>query len=135
MTGKNLLTVVDKGQACIQISIVTEQGLHELVLELVVHEQSIVRFKEDRCTVFFRTVFGDVAHQLSFFEGSLSHLSIAIARHLETAAQGIYRLQTDTVQTNALLERLGIVLTTGIQLADCLDELALRDLSSFRPPS
>ena len=130
MTGKNLLTIIDEGQTCIQVSIVTEKCFYKLIVELVVQEQSTIRFEEDSCSVFFCAILGDVAHQLSFLKRSLAHLSVAIARHLKTTAQSIHRLQTDTIQADALLERLGIVFTTGIQLADRLDELALRNTTT-----
>ena len=46
-------------------------------------------------------------------------------------AQGVDGLHTDTVQTHGLLERLGVVLTTGIQHRYRLDHLALRDATAI----
>ena len=45
--------------------------------------------------------------------------------------EGIDRFHTDTVQTDTLLERLTIVLTTGIQHADSLNELSLRNTTAI----
>ena len=45
--------------------------------------------------------------------------------HFEMGAQGIDSLHTHAIQTNGLLESLGIKLTTGVQNADTLDEFAL----------
>ena len=45
--------------------------------------------------------------------------------------EGIDRFHTDTVQTDTLLERLAIVLTTGIQHADSLNELSLRNTTAI----
>ena len=127
MTGKDFLTVINKGQPRIQVSIVTEQGFNKLILELIAHKERIVRLEEDGCSGFFRGVFGHIAYQPTFLESRPTHLSVTETRHFETAAQGIHRLDTNPIQTDTLLERLGIVLTTGIQLTDRLNELALRN--------
>ena len=130
MTGKNLLPVIDEGQPRIEVSIVTEQGFHELMLELVAHKEGIVRLEEDVCASFFGGVFGHIADELAFLESRPTHLAVAEAGHLESAAEGIHRLDTDPVQSHALLERLGVILTARVELAHRLDELALRNAST-----
>ena len=38
-------------QPRVQVSVVTEHGLYDIVVELVVEEECVVRFEEDVCTV------------------------------------------------------------------------------------
>ena len=46
-------------------------------------------------------------------------------------AQGIDSLHTHTIQADRLLESLGVELTTGVQNANTLDELTLRNTSTI----
>ena len=130
MTGKNTLTVVHEGQPRIQISIVAKQGFYKLVQELITHEQRVVRFEEDVCTIFFGGIFGHIAYQLTFLERCPTHLTITETGHLETTAERIHRLDTYPVQTDTFLEGFGVVFTTGVQLTDSLDQFALRNTSA-----
>ena len=57
MAGEDPLSVVDEGQSRIKISVVTQQCFYKLVLERVVEEEGVVRFKEDISTIFFCAVF------------------------------------------------------------------------------
>ena len=46
-------------------------------------------------------------------------------------AESIDGLDTHTVESDALLERLGVVLSSGVEHAHCLDEFALRYAASI----
>ncbi len=46
-------------------------------------------------------------------------------------AEGIHRLHTHTVQSDTLLERLAVILTTGIQHAHSLDKFTLRNTTTI----
>ena len=52
-------------------------------------------------------------------------------RKIEVGTEGIDRLHTHTVQTDALLERLAVVLTAGIQHTYSLNELSLRNTTTI----
>ena len=114
MTREDTLTVVNEGQARIQISIVSEQCFDELIQELIANEQGVVRFKKDEGTGFFGGIFGHIADELTFLESSPTYLSIPEAGYLETATERIHRLDTHPVQPDTFLECLGIVLTSRI---------------------
>ena len=131
MTRENTLTIVNEGQARIQISIVSKQCFDELIQELIANEQGVVRFKEDEGTGFFGGIFGHIADELTFLESSPTYLSIPEAGYLETATERIHCLDTHPVQPDTFLECLGIVLTSRIQLTDCLNELALRNAATI----
>ena len=53
MAGDDALSVVNEGEARIQVGVVAQQGFYELVLEGIVVEERVVRFKEDIGSVFF----------------------------------------------------------------------------------
>ena len=130
MARKDSLTIIYKGESRIQVSIVSQQILYELIQELIANKEGIIRFEEDVGTIFFGGIFGYIAYQQPLLERCPAHLPITEAGYFESATQRIYRLDTYPIQTHTLLEGLGIILTTGIQLTDRLDELALRDTTS-----
>ena len=68
--------------------------------------------------------------QYAFLENSRAYFAVAVTAYLETAAECVDCLDADTVQTNALFECLAVVFTAGIQFADCLYQLSLRNASS-----
>ena len=129
VTGKNLLSIIYKGQTRIEVSVITEQGFDKLILEFIIHKQRFVWFEEDSSTIFFRAVLSNITKQLSFFKSYSTHLPVAVTRYLETATQGVDGLQADTIQAYTFLKCLGVVLTTGIQLTDCFYKLSLRNSS------
>ena len=49
------LAVVHDCKACVQIGVVAQHGLNDGRTELIAHEQGVVRFKDDLCSVFFGT--------------------------------------------------------------------------------
>ena len=61
----------------------------------------------------------------------MAHLAVAERLYLEMRAEGIHRLHTHTVQADTLLERLAVVLTTGIQHAHSLDKFTLRNTTTI----
>ena len=128
--GEDATTVVHNGQSRIQISIVAEHILHDLIVIGIVLEKRIVRLEEDVGTVLILRGFRHITYQHATLKDGLAHLPFTIAAHLESAAQGIHGLHTHAVQTDRLLESLRVELSAGIQDADGVDELSLRDASS-----
>ena len=66
-----------------------------------------------------------VAHKVAALKLQCSYHTVAIRPHLEVGAQGVDRLHTHTVQSDALLERLRVVLASGVEHRYSLDELTL----------
>ncbi len=122
--------VVHDGQPRVQVGVVAQHGLHNLVVELVVLEQRVVRFKEYVRPVLVLCGLCDVADQLSALEGCPAHLSVAIAVHLEVCAQRVDGLHAHAVQAYGLLEGLRVVLAAGVEHAHGVDHLALRDAAA-----
>ena len=100
-------------------------------MKLIVLELRIVWLEIDVGTVLVLRRFRHIRNQFSTLEDGFAYLSFTIAAYLEMRAQGIDSLHTHTVQTDRLLESLGVELTTGVQNADTLDELALGDASAI----
>ena len=130
-TGEDATTIVHNGQPRIQISIVAEHILHDLIVIGIVLEERIVRLEEDVGTVLILRGFRHITYQHATLKDGLTHLPFTIAAHLESAAQGIDGLHTHAVQTDRLLESLRVELSAGVQDADGVDELSLRDASSI----
>ena len=128
--GEDATAVVHNGQPRIQVSIVAEHILHDLIVIGIVLEERIVRLEENVGTVLILRGFRHITYQHATLKDSLAHLPFTIASHLKTAAQGIHGLHTHTVQTDRLLESLRVELSAGVQDANGVDELSLRDASS-----
>ena len=82
-------------------------------------------------TILILCRFGDIAGQLTTLEGRLAYLPITIAMHLEMRTQRIHGLHAHAIQSDRLLESLRIELSAGVQDADAVDELTLRDASAI----
>ncbi len=102
-------------EARVEVGVVAKHQFDELTAEGIVFEERSVRLKEDCCAVLVLSLFGDVAFEVAFAEHYLACLSVAVALHLETVAQGIDCLKAHTVQSYTLLERLTVVLATRIE--------------------
>ena len=131
MARKDALTIVYKREPGVEICVISQQVLHELIQKLITDKQGVVRFEEDVSTIFFSRIFGHIADELTFLKRCTTYLSIAEACYLETATQRIHSLDTDTIQSNTLLESLGIIFTTCIQLTYRFDQLSLRDAAAI----
>ena len=131
MTAEDAATIVHDGESGVQISIVAEHRFHEIIVEGIVLEECIIRLEEDKGTVLVLSIFHRVALQNTFLKLQMAHLSVAVRLYFEVGTEGIDRLHTHTVQTDALLERLAVVLTAGIQHTYSLNELALRNTTAI----
>ena len=131
MAAQDTAAIVHDGESGVQISIVAEHRFHEIIVEGIVLEQGIIRLEEDKGTVLVLSIFHRVALQNTFLKLQMAHLSVAVRLYFEVGTEGIDRLHTHTVQTDALLERLAVVLTTGIQHTYSLNELALRNTTTI----
>ena len=131
ITAEDASAVVHNDQSGIQVGIVTEHGLHEVIMEGVVLKERVIGLKEHKSTGFIGCSSRRITLQFSPLKGCGSHLSVTEALHLKTGAQRIDSLQTHAVQSDTLLESLRVVLTTGIQHAHSLDEFSLRDTTTI----
>ena len=122
--------VVHNCKAGVEVCVVAQHNLDEFAVKLIVLEQSVVGLKEDVRSVLVLRVLGLVGCQHAFLECCRAHLSVAVRAHLEVRAQGVYRLCSHAVQTDALLERLAVVFSSGVEYAYRLDEFSLRNASS-----
>ena len=127
MTGQDPPAVIHDGQARVQIGIVAEHVLHDVILELIMKEECVVGLEEDIGTILVLCTLSDITRHDASLKGSLAHLAVTIALHLEVGAQGVDGLHADTIQTHRLLEGLRIVFTTRIQHRYSLDQLSLRN--------
>ena len=100
-------------------------------MELIVLKLSVVGLEVDISAILVLRGFCHIADEFATFKGRLAHLSVTIAMHLEMTAQCIDGLDTDTVQSDRLLECFRVELTTGIENTYRLDEFALRDASAI----
>ena len=133
VTAEDAATVIHDGQSDVQVGVVAQHVLHDVVVEAVALEELVVAvgLEVDVGAVLVLRVFRDVADELAAFEGGLAHLAVAERLHLEMGAQRINGLDANAVQADGLLEGLRVVLTAGIEDADGLDELALRNAAAI----
>ena len=131
VTAEDSPTVVHNDQTRIQIGVVTEHDLHEIIVEGIVLEQGVVRLEINKCAGFIGRCGSGIALQFAPFEGSAAHLSVTETLHDEMRAQGIDGFQSDTIQTDTLLKSLRVVLTTGVQHTDSLNQFALRNATTI----
>ena len=131
MTAQDAATIVHDGKTGVQISIVAKHGFHDVIMERIVLEESIIWFEEDVSTILVLGLRSLVALEVTTLENQVAHLAITEGFHLEMGAEGIDRLHTDTIQADTLLERLAIILTSGIEHADRLDKFALRNTTTI----
>ena len=124
---KDASPIVHDGQACVQVGIVAQHGLHELIMELVVLKKGVVGFEENIGAALVLSRLGGVAHQLTALKFCRAHLAVAIGSHLEMRTEEVDGLDANTVHAHRLLEGLGIIFASGVELADGLDHLLLRD--------
>ena len=92
VAGDDTASVVVYLKSCVQIGVIAEHGLHELRLELIVEEESVVGFKMDVCTclvhvghIFPWQVVGLVAFQLSFLELGNTNFAFTITAYFKMA--------------------------------------------------
>ena len=123
-------TVIHYGQTGVEIGVVAEHRLHEIVMERVADEECRVRLEEDVRSVLVLRWLRDVALQHATLKDERPHRAVTVRAYLEAGAERIDRLDAHTVQTHALLERLRVVFSSGVEHADRLNELALRDAAS-----
>ena len=123
--------IVHDGQSGVQISIVAQHGFHEFIVEFIVLEQRVVGLKEDKCAALVLSRSSGIAHQFAALEDSRAHFAVAIGTHLEARAQEIDGLDAHAIHAHRFLEGLRIVFTAGIELADGLYHLFLRDAASI----
>ena len=131
MTAEDAAAIVHDGKTGVQISIVAEHGFHDVVVEGIVLEEGVIRLKIDESTILIFSILGNIALQNTFLKLQMAHLSLAERLHLEMRAEGVHRLHTHSVQADTLLERLAVVLTTGIQHAHSLDKFTLRNTTTI----
>ena len=130
VAAEDAATVVHDGQPGVEVGVVAQHGLHDLVVETVVLKQAVVGLKPDVGAGLVGGGLGGVGLQPPCLEGGRAHLSVAVGPHLEAGTQGIDGLHADAVESDALLEGLGVVFAAGVELADGFDELALRDAAA-----
>lgn len=105
MAGDDPLSVVDEGQSRIKISVVTQQCFYKLVLERVVEEEGVVRFKEDISTI--SSVLSSVTSLCNTpFQNYGTYFAVTITPYFKTAAECVDGFDADTVQTDAFLKAL-----------------------------
>ena len=131
ITTQNAPAVIHDGKTRVQIRIVAEHNLHDIIMELVVLEQGIIRLEEDIGTILILRILGLVAFHHTSFKGDAAYLPFAEAPYLEPSAQRVHSLHTHTVQAHTLLERLRVVFTTCIKYAYRLHQLSLRDSTTI----
>ena len=122
------LSVIHDGESRVKVSIVPEHGFHDVVMEGVVLEKvvAIIGLEEDVRTILIVRLACLVAFQNTLLEHQVAHHAVPVALYLKTGTEGVHRLHADTVQSDALLESLRVVLSTCVQYGDSLDELSLR---------
>ena len=114
VAAQNPASVVHDGQSCVQVSVVAQHRLHEVVVERVVLEERVVGHEVYVSTCLVLRFLGLVALQHAALEYRRAHCSVAVRPHLEPGAQRVDGLDAHTVESDALLERLRVVFTSGV---------------------
>ena len=83
ITTEDATSVIHDGKPRIEVGIVTEHGLDDVVMELIVEKQRVVGFEIDIGTIFIVGGFGDVRGDCSLLVRSLSHVAVTIGAHFE----------------------------------------------------
>ena len=99
-------SVIHYGKSGIEIRIVSQHRFHNLSMEAVILEESVVGFEEYVCTVLVGCFFSCICYQVSFLECEMTYLPVTERFYLKTRAQRINSLDTDTIQSDTFLESL-----------------------------
>ena len=123
------LAVHHERKARVQIGVVPDFFFHVgRKIAVVLVENRRVRCKDDfRTGLFVRFAFPVFFDEDTFAEFRSFAFSVAEALNNEFVGKRIYRFCTDTVQTDRLLERFGIIFTAGIHLGNAVHDFTERD--------
>ncbi len=94
-------------------------------MEGVADEEGGVGLEVDVGAVLVVGGCGGIGLQYAAAEDERAYLAFAVGAHLEVGAEGVDRLDTDAVESDTLLESLGVVLASGVEHRYGLDEFAL----------
>ena len=142
--GDELFAVIDEGEAGVEVCVVTQHGLDILIAESIVGKEFfvIIGGEGDKRTAFGSGLLAGTLHPFgngddsgifdkdTLFEGSTACAVITESLHHEIGREGVDSLRTDTVQTDGLMESLIVVLTTGVDNRDSVDEFAQRNTTT-----
>ena len=126
-SGDDAASAQHDGQAGVQVGVVAQHRFHELVTEFVVLKERVVGLEENVSAVFFLSLFCNVAFEHTFLEDRAPNLAVAEGVGFKAVGQGVDGLQADTVQTDTLLESLGVIFATGVKHRHGVDQLAQGD--------
>ena len=142
--GHKLLTVIDQSQTGIEVCIVAQHRLDVFIAEGVVVEQFLVvirRKLDESASLRFGFLTGTFhplgdRHNIRIFDqfALMEHrpAGTVITERLYGEIEGkcIYRLRTDTVQTDGFMERLIIIFPAGIDDRNGIHELTQRNTAT-----
>ena len=99
VTAHDAPSVVEYGEARVEVGVVAQHVLHELAVELVVLEEFGIGFEVDVGAVFLLCVGLYVLHKASFFKHGFVHASVAETAGREMLGEGVHGFQTYAVHT------------------------------------
>ena len=124
VTREELLPVEIDCQSRVEEDVVFQEVFDILLLIVIILEDRVVGHEIDSCTV---GLVGGLDSRFLLDDGPVIFdtlaFAVAVAGDLEIAAQGIHRLDTDTVQADRFLEGLAVVFRAGVHLARHVDDL------------
>ena len=109
------LSVVEDGQSGIEVGIVAEHVLDELRVEAVSDEECRVGFEGDERAVLLLGLSGFVVYEPTLFECGAVELAVTVGACGEFQCQGIDRLQSDAVQSDAGGILVVVVFSAGVE--------------------
>ena len=128
------LPVVLDGETGVQIGVVPQPLLDEVVVERVVGEYlGIGCERDERAVRLARLALLRPPLLDALLERGAGHLAVTVAGDGEARRKRVDGLGSDTVETDGELERLAVVLGSGVYDGDALDDLPKRDAASIVP--
>src|SRR6185369_9948310 len=101
-----------------------EPALHMLRIEFGHLENIGIRLKANESAVGFRRFPFLLILELALPEGGFDKLAFAVAAHEEISGKRVNSLGADPIEANTELKNIVVVLCTGVNLRDTLDDFA-----------
>ena len=116
--GSELLSVVTDGQTAIQVGVIPEHAPDVLVAVAKLLKHLGIRSVGDEGAIRFRTLLVFLVDRQGVPAGILnpSRFSFPEGLNVKIGGQRVHRLDSHSIQTDRLLEGLGIVLRSGVYL-------------------
>src|SRR5581483_11226050 len=121
------LAIVNQLQAGVQVAVMPETPLDQLRPELDLLENLWVRLELNESAIRFLRLPAFVALEFAGFEGCFDKLAFPMTPHEECLGERIHRLGANTVQPDAELEYIVVILGARVDLGHAINHLPQRN--------